>query len=384
MTAIQLAMLFLLALAGPLLSLLPKAHIPANVTQLLVGILVGNSVLGWVSAHDPIFTFLGNTIGFSLVMFVAGTHVPIRSSALRASLKPGLFRATAIALLAIPAGWMLATIFNTPHAWIYAIIIASSPAAVILPSLKSAQYSSTHITEMLVQIAIADVIATILLPLAIEPADALRKGAGVSVIIVASCLLAAILQHFDRTGEVKKLKRLSEKQELALQLRLCLIALFALVALGETFGISPMLASFCCGMVVSTMRKRKRLSNQFFALTEGFFGPFFFLWLGASLQLHGLFENPKMLWLSVGIIALSIIAHGAMLLTQQPPSYALLTVAQLGVPAAAVSVGIEAGIFEAGEDAALMLGAIFSLFVVAIAAPRVVKASQEQKLASIH
>lgn len=145
-----------------------------------------------------------------------------------------------------------------------------------------------------------------------------------------------------------------------------------------------MLASFCCGMVVSTMRKRKRLSNQFFALTEGFFGPFFFLWLGASLQLHGLFENPKMLWLSVGIIALSIIVHGAMLLTQQPPSYALLTVAQLGVPAAAVSIGIEAGIFQAGEDAALMLGAIFSLFVVAIAAPRVVKASQKQKLASIH
>ena len=44
---------------------------------------------------DPTFTFLGNA-GFVLVMFVAGTHVPVRDPRLRTALRTGAVRAAVV------------------------------------------------------------------------------------------------------------------------------------------------------------------------------------------------------------------------------------------------------------------------------------------------
>ena len=53
-----------------------------------------------------------------------------------------------------------------------------------------------------------------------------------------------------------------------------------------------MLAGFAFGLVVAAIGEPRRLAKQLFALTEGFLGPLFFVWLGASLDVRDLADQP--------------------------------------------------------------------------------------------
>ncbi|WP_253257266.1 cation:proton antiporter domain-containing protein, partial [Arthrobacter sp. Hiyo1] len=77
MSFFQLSLIAAVALLGPLLALPRKWHLPVVLGQLLAGIVIGRTGLGLVDSSDPTFTFVAD-VGFALIMFVAGTHVPVR------------------------------------------------------------------------------------------------------------------------------------------------------------------------------------------------------------------------------------------------------------------------------------------------------------------
>jgi Kef-type K+ transport system membrane component KefB len=56
-----------------------------------------------------------------------------------------------------------------------------------------------------------------------------------------------------------------------------------LCALAVFTHVSIMLAGFALGLVISAIGEPRRLARQLFGITEGFFSPLFFVWLGASL-----------------------------------------------------------------------------------------------------
>ena len=71
--------------------------------------------------------------------------------------------------------------------------------------------------------------------------------------------------------------------------------------------------------------------------------PLFFVVLGARLELDALFEHPSILRLTVALVGLNVVVHllAARLSSQRVPA-ALVATAQLGVPAAVVTLGLEA------------------------------------------
>ena len=113
-----------------------------------------------------------------------------------------------------------------------------------------------------------------------------------------------------------------------------------------------MLAGFGMGLALAGVGEPRRLAKQLFALTEGFFAPLFFVWLGASLDLRTVAAHPSLALLGVCLGAAAAAVHGLMALTRQPLSVAIATCAQLGVPVAAATLGRAQGILAPGEDAA--------------------------------
>jgi Kef-type K+ transport system membrane component KefB len=111
----------------------------------------------------------------------------------------------------------------------------------------------------------------------------------------------------------------------------------------------------------------RRLARQLFGITEGFFSPLFFVWLGASLQVRELGSNPKLILLGVGLGLGAVLAHCVGRLLGQPLPLAVLSAAQLGVPVAAATIGTEKHLLAAGESAALMFGALLTIAGTSIA-----------------
>ncbi len=361
-----LALLAVIGLAGPLLASLPRFRMPVVIGELIAGLVVGRTGFGIVDHTDPTFTLLAN-IGFALVMFVVGTHVPVRDKTLRSAIPKALLRVVAIGAVAAVLGVVLAKVFGTGHAAVYAVLMASSSAALALPVIDSLRLDGPPVLSVTTQIAIADATSIVLLPLVINPAQAMRAAVGALAIAGGALVLYLVLRTADRRGWRKRLHHYSEERRFALELRISLIALFGLCALATTTHVSIMLAGFALGLVISAVGEPRRLARQLFGITEGFFGPLFFVWLGASLQVRELGENPELILLGLGLGAGAVLAHGVGRVFGQPLTLAVLSAAQLGVPVAAAALGTEQHLLAPGEPSALMLGALITVATTSIA-----------------
>ena len=361
-----LALLVAIGLAGPLLASLPGLRIPVVIGELLVGVVIGKTGFGIVDHADPTFTMLAN-IGFALVMFVVGTHVPVRKTSLRSSIPRALARAVLVGAVAAVFGVALAELFRTGHAALYAVLMASSSAALALPVMESLGLNGPPVLSVTAQIAIADTASIVLLPLVIDPSRATRAALGALAIAACAVVLFLVLRAGDRRGLRKRLHRYSEKHRFALELRLSLLMLFVLCALATTTHVSIMLSGFALGLVVAGIGTPRRLARQLFGITEGFFGPLFFVWLGASLQVRELGERPGFILLGVCLGVGALLAHCAARALGLPLTLAVLSGAQLGVPVAAATLGTEQHLLAAGEPSALMLGALLTIASTSIA-----------------
>jgi Kef-type K+ transport system membrane component KefB len=357
-----LAVICLVGLLGPLLALPQRWHLPVVLGELVAGVLLGRTGLGYLDAGDETFTFVAD-IGFALVMFVAGTHVPVRDRRLRPALRTGALRAVAVGAVAVGLGYAVAALVGTSHAPLYAVLMASSSAAVILPVKDSVGLGGEEVLALLPQIAIADAACIVLLPLAIDPGHAVRAGLG--ALAVLGCGLAAYVAFswVERAGWRDRVHDVSEERSFAVELRVSVTVLFAIAALAVTLHVSIMLAGFALGLAVSAVGEPRRVAKQLFAITEGFFGPVFFVWLGASLGIRALASNPAMLGLGICLGAGAVLAHVVACFFGEPLPLAMLAAAQLGVPVAAATIGGQLGLLDAGEGSALVLGAVLTLAV---------------------
>jgi Kef-type K+ transport system membrane component KefB len=362
---LDLAIVCAVALAGPLLAAPLRWHLPVVLGELLAGVVLGVTGFGVLDASTPTFTFLGNA-GFVLVMFVAGTHVPVRDERIRTALRTGVVRAVVVGVVAVLLAYGVAQVIGVPHAPLYAVLMASSSAALVLPTVTSLGLKGSALVDLLPQVALADAMCIVLLPLVIDTAHVGRAALGAAVVLLAGALFFLALRQVERSGVRQRVHRLSEDRQFAVELRVSLAALFGLAALAVSVRVSLMLAGFVAGLAVSAVGEPRRVAKQLFAVTEGFFGPLFFVWLGAGLQLRDVAHHPSMIVLGLCLGAGATLAHLAPVALRQPTPYAFLATAQLGVPVAATTIGTQLGLLRPGEGAALILGALVALVVTVV------------------
>ena len=360
MSVLDLAVVCAVALAGPIIATPKRWHLPVVLGELLAGVVLGASGFGVLDASEPTFSFLGSC-GFVLVMFVVGTHVPVRDPRLRTSLRTGAVRAAVVAVVALVLAYAVASLVDTSHALVYAVLMASSSAAIVLPTIDSLRLTGSDVVDLLPQVAIADSLCIVLLPLVIDTDHVLRAAVGAVAVVLAGVVLWAFLRWVEGSGLRRRVHDVSEEREFAIELRVSLVLVFAMAALAVEVHVSLMLAGFVSGLAVAAVGEPRRVAKQLFAVTEGFLAPLFFVWLGASLQLGSLVDHPSMIVLGLCLGVGAALAHLSAVLLRQPAAFAFLATAQLGVPVAAATVGRQLHVLEPGEGAALVLGALIAL-----------------------
>ena len=370
MTPASLALIVAVGLLGPLLSARNVWHVPVVVGELAGGILIGDTGLRLIDPRAPDLQLLAN-IGFGLTMVVVGSQIPVRDPRLRS--RTGVLGVAGAAVAGVASaviGVALAGAFGTGHAAVYGIVLASSSAAVVLPMLTSLGLSLGGLGQLVTQIAVADVVCVIALPFAVSPAHAGSAAVGALVIAVASVALVAALTWLGRSGLRRRAHAYSERRRFALELRLSLLVLFVFAAIAQLAQLSIMLAGFALGLVLAAVGEPHRLARQLFGMTEGFFGPLFFVWLGASLDIRGLGGHPAMVLLGLALGAGAVFAHSTSRAVGLPWMQAAASAGQLGVPVAAVTLGVQTGSLLPGEGPAILVGALLTVAVAALALGR--------------
>jgi Kef-type K+ transport system membrane component KefB len=171
---------------------------------------------------------------------------------------------------------------------------------------------------MLVQLAVADASSIIILPLVLEPQRAGVTALGAAAVLLVAAVFSMVLMWARRTGYWHRVHHLSEERGLAIELRMTLTMLFALAAIAVSMGVSVMLAGFAMGLAMAAAHEPHRVANQTFAITQGFFEPIFFVWVGSSLDLHSLIADPQAILLGICLAVASLVAHGRLAVSHPP------------------------------------------------------------------
>lgn len=365
-----LALIVLCGLAGPLLSAGSGGTVPVVVGELLAGVAIGRTGLKAIDPSDPTLSFLFE-IGFAMLMFHAGMSVPLRDPGLRRSIGRGARAAVVVGILAVGAGLLLSRLAGAGHAAVYAVLVASGSAAVVLPVLQERGLTDGVALTVMAQVTVADVAATVAVPLTLQPGHAGKVIVGSA--IVAACAFALLLlarRLSDPTpARVRDLRVLGHRRRWAIDLRLALLVLFGLAWLTEHSGASLLIAGFGSGLMVASIGGPKRLSNEVLGIAGGFFVPLFFVVLGARLDLRGLFSDAELVVFAAVLLALNALVHVlAARLSRLPADAGLVASAQLGVPSAIVALGLPLHVLSGPQAAAIVVAAIGSIAVCSVGA----------------
>jgi Kef-type K+ transport system membrane component KefB len=362
----DLALIIAAGLAGPFLAAGRRAFVPVVVGEIVAGILLGRSGLDVIDTDNATVSFLAEA-GFAMLMLTVGMHVPLRDRRLRGALGRGATAAAVAAIAAPLGGLVVAELTGSGHAAVYAVLLASGSAAIVLPTLRERKLDGPRALIVIAQVTVADVAAILAVPLVLQPGRAAKAAAG-GLLIAGCCLIIFFVARSLRMRPwVHRLRKRSKRRGWALDLRLALAILFGLAWIAQQSGTSVLLAGFGLGLVVAAVGGPKRLSAQVRGVAEGFFVPLFFVVLGARLDVSALLDQPELLLVTVSLVVLNVVIHAlAALATRQPLSAGLIATAQLGVPAAVVQIGLQEDVITPALGAAVTLAALATLAICAL------------------
>jgi Kef-type K+ transport system membrane component KefB len=365
---LTLAWILAIGMGGPLLALPKHFHVPVAVGEIIVGVIFGASGLRKVPLHNSTFSLIAS-FGFALVMMVAGSSIDVQGIVKHPVLKTALLRQFLVVITSLPLAIIVARLSHVHQVPLFVVLLCSSSAALVVPIFSRIQGGNFNadIAKMMTQVGIADLIGVLAIPLVMNNHQVSRVVTGAIVVTVLATILSIFYGLANDRGLISKVRAISKERHFGIELRVSLILLLILAGIAQKFSLSVMVAGFVAGLALAVHGVPHRLARQLFALTEGLFAPFFFVWLGAQIDIRSAFTDGHLLVLA-GLLALfTILSHVVTIFMGAPLSLSIVSSAQLGVPVAAVTIGQSSGILTAGQGGAIMLAALLSILATLVA-----------------
>lgn len=364
-----LGALVIAGICGPLLAMPRKFGMPVAVGEIFIGVILGRTGFSVIPVADPTLE-LFSTVGFGLVMLTAGSHVDFRTLAnekvMRITVKILLLNF----VLALVVGVAAARVSGTKPWAVLSLIVFSSSAAFVVPFITSLK-DSHNLPVLIAQVTIADLVSSISLPFLMQSKDGVKAVLGALVVGVCALALYLFLKIADRRGWIRTVHEISKRLDLGLELRISLGVLLLVSAISIHFQSSVLIAGFGIGVVLASVGVPRRLARQLFGISDGFFAPLFFILLGASIDLRATFHNWKTILLVLIMTLGAFLIHLSAISFGQRPREAIASVAQLGIPAAVVTLGSANGVLTPGQSGAIMFSAVVTLLMASLALKRI-------------
>lgn len=174
------AIVSVVALLAPLSVRVFRLAVPAIVLEILLGVILGPQVLGWL--HMDAALQVMSTIGLSFLLLLAGLEIDVRL--LRGALLRRAAGAFAVSFaLAVGVGVSLGMLGLARSPVLMALILSATGLGIILPVLKDAGIVETRAGQVIVAGAsIAEVVPIVLLSLLFSEDTSVGLGARLTLL----------------------------------------------------------------------------------------------------------------------------------------------------------------------------------------------------------
>src|SRR5215469_12003334 len=282
------------------LGLLPRLPVPGAVLEVIAGIIIGPSVLGWVRADAPVQVL--SDLGLGMLLFLAGLEIDAERLREPMARLAGLAFAVS-AVLGLLAAFIFRLAGQATHPLLLAIIFMSTSAGLLLPLLKDAGEETTEFGQLVMTAAaLGEIVPIVLLSLFFSAASKTTEDQAVSlaIFLILLVLIGLTLARVRRLQRLDRMLDYLEERSGQLRVRAALTLALGCGVLAYRFGFASILGAFAAGLLVHLIEVSGREPNQQFmdkleGIGFGFLIPIFFISTGVAFQLKSLLTHPSAL-----------------------------------------------------------------------------------------
>jgi len=363
-------------LAPLALGFFPRVRLPSIVLELVLGIVIGPSVFGWVEP-DLAVTILA-LVGLAFLLFLSGLEIDFER------LRGRILRLTSIGFavsfgIAIVLGLGLKAGGFVKSPLFVAIVLVASSVGVLVPVLKDSGDISSSFGQLVIAAAsIAEFGSIVLLSLffsgkgSTSTAGTLILLVGFGLVVLLVGLAIAGVEHSLSLDRV--LRRLQDTTA-EIRVRAAFVLLIGFTALADTVGFETILGAFAAGALLSLIDRDKAMTHpelrvKLEAVGFGVFIPVFFVASGVRFDLDALFASASTvarvplfllaIYLARGLPALLYVG---LLGRSQSVIAGVLQATSLTFIVAATQIGLELGVVSQASAAGLVAAGLLSVAI---------------------
>jgi Kef-type K+ transport system membrane component KefB len=380
----------LIAVGAPILVAALRLKVPAPVIEILGGVLVGPSVLGWVHIDAPISVLA--LVGVTFLLFLAGLEIDLerlRGPVLRVALIG--YALTLVLGVAVGLGAHAAGLIRDPL--LLAVALSATSLGLVVPVLKDAGQTDGAVGRYTIAGAtVADFAAVLLLSLLFSES----KGGAASKVFMFGMFIAVVLAvafTLGRAGRIMRFDALVTRLQdttAEIRVRIAVALLVGFVALAERVGLETILGAFLAGAVLNLVDRdtmsHPRFRAKLDAVGYGFVIPFFFVASGIMLDLRGVFSTTSgVVRIPVFLIALLVVRAVPAVLyrpatgTRGAAAAGLLQATTLPFLVTATAIGVSIGALSAVTGAALVCAGLLSVVIFPVIALALLRGQRTER-----
>lgn len=367
------------AVAAPALARLAGkvVPIPIVVFEILLGIAVGPSILGWATSNDHIE--LLSEFGLALLFFMAGNEIDFALIQGR-PLRRAAFGWIGSLVLGVGIGLLLFPPMETGI--IVGIALTTTALGTIMPVLRDAGLLSSRLGTSAIAVGavgeFGPLLAISLFLSGRRPAEAL-----VVVIVFAAITVTAIVLAGRRRHErLHRLVTATLHTSGQFAVRIALLVVIALVTLSIAMGLDMLLGAFGAGVLCRVVLRgasdadRHLVESKLEAVAFGFLVPIFFVTTGVTFDLAALVGSSAALLLLPAFLVALIVVRGLPGSFAAPPgasvrqrvSLGLFSATALPLIVAVTEIGVVEGALSEATAAALVGAGMLSCLIFPLTA----------------
>ncbi|QZN89050.1 cation:proton antiporter [Vagococcus lutrae] len=302
MEKLPLVIVLLAALLIPLMMGKFKINVfPSIVAEIIVGIILGKSVLNIIEIGDYLEIF--SSFGVVFLVFLSGMEIDFSLFKKKEEtsdddtkainpLKVALTAYLTMLVLSFAVSYFFHFSGLFEDYWLLFIIFTSIALGIVIASLKERELLSQPFGQTILLIAVLGEIT----PLVLLTVYSSVFGSADSNLWMILLILgvAALLLRFKK---VYTFFEEIDKVTTQLDIRLAFFIILTLVAVAEGTGAESVLGAFLAGIVMKLLKPRESTVEKLDSFGYGFFIPIYFIVTGVKLDLSSIFSDAKTLLL---------------------------------------------------------------------------------------
>lgn len=346
--------------------------IPLVVFEIVLGVVIGPSVLGWVPETAGLHTL--SNFGLAFLFFMAGNEIDFAAIGARR-----LRRASLLWLISLVVGVVVAALIAADliRGVYLGIALTSTALGTLMPVLRDAGELRTPFGRAVTAVGAVGEFGPLL---AISLFLSGRKPLAAALVLIGFALIAGGAIWFAARGGHRRfhaLVRATLHTSGQFAVRFVVLVIAALVGLSIALGLDMLLGAFAAGVLCRILLSgadpadARQIESKLEAVAFGVLVPIFFVSTGIGFDLRALLSDPRALILLPIFLVLLVVIRGMPASFSAPPgssrrdraSLSLFAATGLPIIVAVTAIGVREHDLPSGTATALVGAGMLSVLI---------------------